>query len=172
MSCSAELLETLESRLSDVLVWKVLGKQGKITALEITSLTRKLGARSGLVCLHKAWNTCPAAAARHCLLVVQPGNGAASKGKHPCSPGRDPQPSTIHRDSVSSSSKEELNAGTSLFPDGNGDVLNERSYQGFSPKQFGVLPFFPVFFLLSPFSHCLTDVPVAGLALRPFPCTW
>lgn len=155
-----------------MLVRKVLGKQGKITALEITSLTRKLGARSGLVCLHKAWNTCPAAAARHCLLVVQPGNDAASKGKHPCSLGRDPQPSAIHGDSVSSSSKEELNAGTSLFPDGNGDVLNERSYQGFSPKQFEVLPFFPVFFLLSPFSHCLTDVPVAGLALRPFPCTW
>lgn len=61
---------------------------------------------------------------------------------------------------------------TSLFPDGNGDVTNEMSYQVFSPKQCGVLPFFPVFFLLSPFSHCLTDVPVAGLVHRPFPCRW
>lgn len=61
---------------------------------------------------------------------------------------------------------------TSLFPDGNGDILNEKSYWDFSPKQFGALPFLPVFFLLSPFSHCLTDVPVASLVPRPFPCTW
>lgn len=149
-----------------MLVWKVLGKQGKITALEIASLTRKLGARSGLMHLHKAWNTCPGAAARSWCCQ---GMTLLPKG-HPCTLGRDP--STIHRDNVSSSTKEEVDVESSLFPDGNGNVLNERSYQDFSPKQFGVLPFFPVFFLLSPFCHCLTDVPVASLVLRPFLCTW
>lgn len=44
--CSAQLLETLESMLSDELVWKVLGKQGKNTVLEITSFARNLGVRS------------------------------------------------------------------------------------------------------------------------------
>lgn len=87
-------------------------------------------------------------------------------------PRQDPHPSTIHGDSVPSSSKEEVKVETSLFSDGNGDVLKRRSYEDFSPKQFGVLSFFPVFYLLSPFSHCLTDVPVASLVHRPFPCTW
>lgn len=69
-----------------------MGKQGKITALEIISLTRNLGVRSGLVHLHKAWNTCPAAAARHCSLLVQPGNDAASKGNIPASQAGTPTP--------------------------------------------------------------------------------
>lgn len=44
--CSVQLLETLESMLSDELVWKVLGKQGKNTVLEITLFARNLGVRS------------------------------------------------------------------------------------------------------------------------------
>lgn len=81
-------------------------------------------------------------------LLGQPGNDAAAPQNHRCTPGRDPHPSIVHRDAASSSSKDEVNVETSLFPYGNGDVLNERSCQDFSPWQFGVLPFLPVFFLL------------------------
>lgn len=40
--CLAQLLETLESILSDELVWKVLGKQGKNTVEGMQSFARNL----------------------------------------------------------------------------------------------------------------------------------
>lgn len=43
-------------------------------------------------------------------------------------------------------------------------------WRGEEPGARQQQPFFPVFFLLPSFSHCLADVPEAGLVLRPPHC--
>lgn len=117
---SAQLLETVESILSDELVWKVLGKQGKNTVEGTQSFARNLGVRSpstgcgagGCICT----GFCCRDTVRVCSCCSTPKERMLQDGKCRCVPSS--QPPSLQK--VLSTAT--ANATSSVLPNDDGDV--------------------------------------------------